>query len=313
MKKVIWAVDPFQRNSDASRSALASIRAMSKTNPWKIQPVFIWGASAPEVYPDLPEWSYEAIRSEANARVQAIAKRTQLEGVLPIHIPSSPSLGISDGVRRLVAYAKKQRADLIIVSTHGRKGLSRFVLGSFAETLILHSDIPVFSVHPAWGSAGDRARNRAAKGATALKTLLFPTDFSYTSKKAFTDVLALAKAQGASITIFHKVVMPAYPAYEFAFTAYQAYAETFEDEAKHARIKAKKWATLARARGVTAHIEIDSTRRGGATETIIKRAQQMGAVIAMAAQSSPLRVHLLGSTTRQVIRNSTQPVWVVRP
>jgi len=46
----------------------------------------------------------------------------------------------------VVAQAKKWRADIIVIGTHGRRGLSRLVMGSDAEQIIRSSPVPVLTV-----------------------------------------------------------------------------------------------------------------------------------------------------------------------
>jgi glycine betaine transporter len=43
--------------------------------------------------------------------------------------------------------ARSWAADLIVMGTHGRSGISRLVLGSVAETVIRHAHCPVVAVH----------------------------------------------------------------------------------------------------------------------------------------------------------------------
>jgi nucleotide-binding universal stress UspA family protein len=46
----------------------------------------------------------------------------------------------------IVREAKKWRADVIVLGTHGRSGLSRVVLGSDAELVVRESPVPVLLV-----------------------------------------------------------------------------------------------------------------------------------------------------------------------
>jgi nucleotide-binding universal stress UspA family protein len=46
----------------------------------------------------------------------------------------------------IVAEAKKQRADLIVLGTHGRRGMRRLVLGSDAEHVVRSATLPVLLV-----------------------------------------------------------------------------------------------------------------------------------------------------------------------
>ena len=49
----------------------------------------------------------------------------------------------------IVREARKQRADLIVLGTHGRRGLRRAVLGSDAEQVVRRSSVPVLLVRAA--------------------------------------------------------------------------------------------------------------------------------------------------------------------
>jgi len=49
----------------------------------------------------------------------------------------------------IVREARKQRADLIVLGTHGRRGLRRMVLGSDAEQVVRASSVPVLLVRAA--------------------------------------------------------------------------------------------------------------------------------------------------------------------
>lgn len=44
---------------------------------------------------------------------------------------------------RICTYAEENRIDQIVIGTHGRRGLSRFLLGSVAEGVMRRSSIPV--------------------------------------------------------------------------------------------------------------------------------------------------------------------------
>ena len=54
----------------------------------------------------------------------------------------------------VVAQARKLRADVIVIGTHGRRGLKRILLGSDAESVVREAPVPVLLV---------RARERAAR------------------------------------------------------------------------------------------------------------------------------------------------------
>jgi len=48
----------------------------------------------------------------------------------------------------IVAEAKEGGMDLIVISTHGRTGLSHILLGSITERVVRHAPCPVLSIRP---------------------------------------------------------------------------------------------------------------------------------------------------------------------
>lgn len=55
-------------------------------------------------------------------------------------------LGVPD--RNIVDEAEAEESDLIVLSTHGRTGLSHVLLGSVTEKVVRHASCPVLSIHP---------------------------------------------------------------------------------------------------------------------------------------------------------------------
>ena len=76
----------------------------------------------------------------ADARKQATAAGVE-NVVTTVHNDESVAAGIRSGAAEI-------DADCIVVGTHGRTGLDRYLLGSVAETLIRTSPIPVMVVPP---------------------------------------------------------------------------------------------------------------------------------------------------------------------
>ncbi len=48
----------------------------------------------------------------------------------------------------IIQYAMENSVDLIVMSTHGRSGITRFFMGSVAERVTRHSPVPVLIVTP---------------------------------------------------------------------------------------------------------------------------------------------------------------------
>lgn len=53
-----------------------------------------------------------------------------------------------DAAEEIVNYAKDHDIDMIAISTHGRKGLEKILIGSVTERVIKTSSVPVLSINP---------------------------------------------------------------------------------------------------------------------------------------------------------------------
>jgi nucleotide-binding universal stress UspA family protein len=75
------------------------------------------------------------------AKAQALAERDAVRttGVLR-QVAGGPTADV------IIREARKQRADLIVLGTHGRRGLRRLVLGSDAEQVVRMASVPVLLV-----------------------------------------------------------------------------------------------------------------------------------------------------------------------
>ena len=63
-----------------------------------------------------------------------------------VKIRERVELGTPD--KNIVEQATKEEADLIVISTHGRTGLSHVLLGSVTEKVVRHAPCPVLSIRP---------------------------------------------------------------------------------------------------------------------------------------------------------------------
>lgn len=134
--KIVCAVDL----SESSRPAVEQAASLARRFDAKLVVVHVWSeppgareaALAPpslfakmqaDVEEKLDAWKREAERI-AGSEVRA---------VLATGSPASEVARIADA----------ERADLVVVGTHGRKGLPRFVLGSVAEAIVRQSPCTV--------------------------------------------------------------------------------------------------------------------------------------------------------------------------
>lgn len=58
------------------------------------------------------------------------------------------SVILGDPAEKILRYIKSEGIDLVIMGTHGRKGLDRILFGSVADRVIKMSPVPVMSINP---------------------------------------------------------------------------------------------------------------------------------------------------------------------
>ncbi len=79
------------------------------------------------------------VREVGQKRVDAISKMAKAAGVpCASVVTSAPS--IYEGI---IAAAKKQKCDVIFMASHGRRGLTKLIMGSVTQSVLAHSKIAV--------------------------------------------------------------------------------------------------------------------------------------------------------------------------
>lgn len=75
----------------------------------------------------------------AQATVDAVQKVAEAKGVKAKGVTVKSDL-VSDAI---IATAKKNKCDLIVMASHGRRGIKRLLLGSETQLVLTHSHVPV--------------------------------------------------------------------------------------------------------------------------------------------------------------------------
>jgi len=94
--------------------------------------------SAPAISPQQIE---QTLRDRAESVVEDAADRAGAAGIETV---TAVEPGIPDDV--IVDYAADNDCDLIVMGTHGRTGLERYLLGSVTERTVRRSAVPVLTV-----------------------------------------------------------------------------------------------------------------------------------------------------------------------
>jgi nucleotide-binding universal stress UspA family protein len=103
----------------------------------------------PEVVPAQPYASVTfheqtaQIRQEATTYMNQVATQVRKVGVLPLRQVVLDAPSVTNAITEM---ADEESVDLIVMSTHGRSGLSRLVFGSVAGQVLHDAPCPVFLV-----------------------------------------------------------------------------------------------------------------------------------------------------------------------
>lgn len=77
---------------------------------------------------------------------------TKMEEFVETHFEKypviKPKVLLGDATEKILDYITSEKIDLVIMGTHGRKGLERVFFGSVADRVIKMSQVPVLSINP---------------------------------------------------------------------------------------------------------------------------------------------------------------------
>jgi nucleotide-binding universal stress UspA family protein len=141
--KILLAVD----GSEYGKAAADAVAA----RPWPTGSVVkVLSAIEPPYYPTTETWvlpeSYyaqieEAGKEQAQNAVKDAVDALRASKVAPVEIISEIKDGIAKEV--IIEEAKKWAADLIVLGSHGYRGLERFLLGSVSHAVAAHAPCSV--------------------------------------------------------------------------------------------------------------------------------------------------------------------------
>ena len=307
--QIIWAVDPFETEAKPERRAIQELQRWAKSVGATILPVYLLSVNKKgDNAEDENVWITTTVPRAEMATMQYLRD-------LGVHDAEKPRvlLNRSGSIRRagdlVVEFANRVNSKVIVVSSRGKSGLGRMLFGSFAETLVLHSKLPVFFLSHPHNKQGEVTVDQD------LNRILFSTDFSDSSKKAFEDFTSQFSGFGAKIILFHNLTLPIQATANLGMIAGVGYLpqDFMKDQKTWAENEGKSWVEKAKAAG----IQVELIVKEGApniAESILSAAHQghVG-MIAMASKSGPVASAMLGSVAREVFRSNEYPVWVYGP
>ena len=89
-----------------------------------------------------PEPLLRALREEGDRALDDVEERAESAGI-PLVRASRESGHVH---RAILEYADDNDVDVIVMGTHGRRGLGRWILGSVTERVVRAADVPVLTV-----------------------------------------------------------------------------------------------------------------------------------------------------------------------
>jgi nucleotide-binding universal stress UspA family protein len=138
--KILLAVD----ESTFSEAALRAVLAQARPQDTEVRvlhvvelPSHLMGLEIVEYDAEF-EAVWKAVREQAKALVEKTTGKLRALGY-----SVTPALEEGDPTSKIIDVAKAWNADLIVLGSHGRKGLKRFLMGSVAESVARHADCSV--------------------------------------------------------------------------------------------------------------------------------------------------------------------------
>jgi nucleotide-binding universal stress UspA family protein len=225
----------------------------------------------------LPQLISEAYRDRVESRfvVKTGDVRTELPGIM-----------------------EEERADLIVMGTHGHRNIERFFLGSTTETMLRKVTVPILTV-----SGVDTGKAHHEAGPVTIRRIVYATDYSDSAKTGLHYAADLARNLGADLIVMH--VMD-----RLELWGSELIGHPPSDITKVHEIAAEKVRQLVRAEPAadinTQTIVIEGTPH----REIVRFAEDTKAdLLVLNVQSkSVLERAMLGATAERVIRSAGVPV-----
>ena len=278
-----------------SERALPMATALAQT--MNAQLVLVRAASA-SVFPgaDPTEAQCQAVE-EAEAYLWAVATGLSEQGLsVEVAVP------YGDAAESILLEVGLHSADLVVMCTHGRSGLGRWIYGSVAEQVLARSAAPVLLVHP----TGEVATlGPEPKQAALLVTL----DGSAFAETALPHAATLAHAFGGTILLL-RTVEPSMLAYNYPIMG--LVRESLAREHREAEAYLEEVAQHLRNDGLSVQTTVQA---GWPSDIIVYRGAALGPrliVMATHGRTGVARL-ILGSVALEVVRRSPLPILLVRP
>jgi len=199
----------------------------------------------------------------------------------------------------IMQYAEEQDIDLIVMGTHGRRGLGHLFLGSVAEEVLRCAPCPVLTIR----------EKKQEFAPHELKNILVPLDFSDHSKVSLLHAKGIAESYDADLRLLHVVEQRTVPVfYPAGMSSILSAFKKVKERSKRAMV------SYLEDVGDTKRKVIVSVVEGHPASDIVKYAKdnQMDMIVIATHGLTGLEHMLIGSVTEKVVRMAHCPVFVVK-
>jgi nucleotide-binding universal stress UspA family protein len=137
----------------------------------------------------------QQLRANAERQLQEFAKTHDRRGV-------QPECGVQDGAAAdiILNLAEAQGVNLIVMGTHGLRGIDHLTLGSVTEKVLRKAHCPVLAVRK---PVHDLVTQAGVPDVIRLQRILYCTDFSDPSEQALDHAVSLAREYKAELILLH--------------------------------------------------------------------------------------------------------------
>src|SRR5262245_14879642 len=187
IKKILCPVDFFPA-SDAAVNYASGLAANYAAEIHLLHVITPIAAGAFEYAYDTTEMMKSL--EEASAReMDELAAKVKIAGVVV-----ATELRVGDVYLEIKSAIEDIKPDLIVMGTHGRRGVERWFMGSTTEKLLRHSPVPLITIN----ERGEKSIRPAR-----LRRILVTTDFSEGTTDALAYAFSVAQENESQVTLLH--------------------------------------------------------------------------------------------------------------
>jgi nucleotide-binding universal stress UspA family protein len=291
--KALWALEPFHQDSTRIQGMYHLLTQLVGQSS-NIEVGFIVTRTESDLH-----WAFNVPQKDRFTVYPRKILKTALRNAKcsiddnKIHVVDYETMSKKKAVDRLLSLAETRGTNLIALYTHARQGFMRLALGSFAETVIHRSKKSLLLMNP------------KTKCSPKIKNILFSSDFSWASEKHLKKAIEICKQINAKLTIFHQAQVT----YKWSLDDSNRSIQDYRRKVNRMKSRIEQECKIAEV----PYEVIIVSEFSPTTDLILKTATKVKAdLIVIAAKVGPVAALMGGSTTRQIIREGTRPILVLK-